>query len=248
MRHDGCGGLAAKAELLTGIEGVSSRPVRRIVMLSIICNASSSPPQSASPCNRTSHTPDKHQRRNCCQIEFQLPNASGRSQPRRVGQRGRAIPRFWLARTRDRRAWHGRNPRGYRHRPVGHRQAQHDRLSHDHRLRLPDQSWHAEGGWSDTCVAANPSDLTVALAALDATVRVRGLRGEYAIPFADFLRLPGDAPEQDTMLRRGELLVAIDIPASPEAEHRITPKFATVGPTSSPSSPSRPPWRLTAGR
>ncbi|MEA2964680.1 MAG: xanthine dehydrogenase YagS FAD-binding subunit [Alphaproteobacteria bacterium] len=75
---------------------------------------------------------------------------------------------------------------------------------------------HAIFGWSDTCVAVNPLDLTVALAALDATVRVRGLRGEYAIPFADFHRLPGDTPEQDTMLRRGELLVAIDIPASPE--------------------------------
>jgi xanthine dehydrogenase YagS FAD-binding subunit len=73
---------------------------------------------------------------------------------------------------------------------------------------------HAIFGWSDTCVAVNPSDLAVALAALDATVRVRGLRGEYAIPIADFHRLPGETPEQDTGLGRGELIVAIDIPAS----------------------------------
>jgi xanthine dehydrogenase YagS FAD-binding subunit len=62
----------------------------------------------------------------------------------------------------------------------------------------------------------NPSDLAVALTALDATVRVHGRHGEYAIPFADFHRLPGDAPEQDTVLRRGDLIVAIEIPAIAE--------------------------------
>jgi xanthine dehydrogenase YagS FAD-binding subunit len=76
---------------------------------------------------------------------------------------------------------------------------------------------HAIFGWSDTCVAVNPSDLAVALAALDATLRVRGLRGEYVIPFADFHRLPGETPEQDTELGRGELIVAIDIPVSSES-------------------------------
>ena len=75
---------------------------------------------------------------------------------------------------------------------------------------------HAVFGWSDSCVAVNPSDLAVALAALDATVRVNGLLGEHAIPFADFHRLPGDTPEQDTVLHRGDLIVAIDIPPSPE--------------------------------
>jgi xanthine dehydrogenase YagS FAD-binding subunit len=75
---------------------------------------------------------------------------------------------------------------------------------------------HAIFGWSDACVAVNPSDLAVALAALDATVVVRGLRGDYTIPFADFHRLPGDTPEQDTVLRRGQLIVAIDIPAGSE--------------------------------
>jgi xanthine dehydrogenase YagS FAD-binding subunit len=76
---------------------------------------------------------------------------------------------------------------------------------------------HAIFGWSDACVAVNPSDLAVALAALDATVRVRGRRGEYAIPFVDFHRLPADTPEQDTALGRGELIVAIDVPASSES-------------------------------
>jgi xanthine dehydrogenase YagS FAD-binding subunit len=77
---------------------------------------------------------------------------------------------------------------------------------------------HAIFGWSDNCVAINPSDLAVALAALDATVRVRGLRGEYEIPIADFYRLPENTPERDTVLRRGELIVAVDIPASSESE------------------------------
>ena len=66
-------------------------------------------------------------------------------------------------------------------------------------------------------MAINPSDFAVALAALDATVRVRGLRGDHAIPFADFHRLPDDTPERDTALRRGDLIVAIDIPASSES-------------------------------
>src|ERR1700738_4133900 len=65
-------------------------------------------------------------------------------------------------------------------------------------------------GWSDACVAVNPSDLAVALFALDATVRLRGHRGEYAIPIANFHRLPGDTPEQDTVLGRGKLIAAIE--------------------------------------
>ena len=71
----------------------------RIVVLSIICNPSSSPPPQAGPCNRTSHTADSHQRRNCRQIEFQLPNASGRSRqgvPVRQIQRIPSNTRRWL--------------------------------------------------------------------------------------------------------------------------------------------------------
>src|SRR6266550_3566456 len=75
---------------------------------------------------------------------------------------------------------------------------------------------HAIFGWSDDCVATNPSDLAVALAALDATVLVRGTAGERAIPFADFHRLPGDTPERDNVLGRGDLIVSIEVPACAE--------------------------------
>jgi xanthine dehydrogenase YagS FAD-binding subunit len=75
---------------------------------------------------------------------------------------------------------------------------------------------HAIFGWADDCVATNPSDLAVALAALDAIVVVRGVAGQRSIPFADFHRLPGDAPERDNALGRGDLIVAIEVPASAE--------------------------------
>ncbi len=76
---------------------------------------------------------------------------------------------------------------------------------------------HAIFGWSDFCVAVNPSDLAVALATLDATVRVHGRNGEYTIPFADFHALPGNVPEHDTILGSGDLIVAVDIPANTDA-------------------------------
>ena len=71
---------------------------------------------------------------------------------------------------------------------------------------------HAIFGWSEKCVAVHPSDMAVALAVLDASVRVRGPAGERVIPFAAFHRLPGDEPERDTNLERGELIVAIELP------------------------------------
>jgi xanthine dehydrogenase YagS FAD-binding subunit len=80
---------------------------------------------------------------------------------------------------------------------------------------------HAVLGASRDCVAVNPSDMSVALAALDASVRVRGPRGERSIAFADFHRLPGDAPDRDNNLQVGELIVAIDLPRSPYAAHSI---------------------------
>lgn len=75
---------------------------------------------------------------------------------------------------------------------------------------------HAIFGWSDACVATNPSDLAVALAALDANVIVHGLAGERSIPVTDFHRLPGSAPERDNVLNRDELIVAIEVPARVE--------------------------------
>ena len=73
---------------------------------------------------------------------------------------------------------------------------------------------HAIFGWSDDCVATNPSDLAVALAALDAEIIVRGPAGERSIPLAEFHRLPGSTPENDTVLGRGDLIVALAVPAS----------------------------------
>jgi len=75
---------------------------------------------------------------------------------------------------------------------------------------------HAIFGWSDACVATHPSDLAVALAALDAIVHVRGLAGERAISFVDFHHLPGNTPEHDTVLGRGDLIVAVEVPARAE--------------------------------
>jgi xanthine dehydrogenase YagS FAD-binding subunit len=76
---------------------------------------------------------------------------------------------------------------------------------------------HAIFGWSEDCVATNPSDLSVALAALDAIVVIRGIGGKRAIPFGEFQRLPGDRPEQDNVLGRGDLIVAIELAPRPEA-------------------------------
>jgi xanthine dehydrogenase YagS FAD-binding subunit len=75
---------------------------------------------------------------------------------------------------------------------------------------------HAIFGWSDACVATNASDVAVAFAALDAKVVVRSPNRERSIPFAEFHRLPGDAPERDNVLGRGDLIVAVEVPASPE--------------------------------
>lgn len=78
---------------------------------------------------------------------------------------------------------------------------------------------HAILGASEQCVAVHPSDMAVALAALDATVVVLRRQGERRIPIADFHRLPGHAPERDTVLEHGELIVAIELPALPVAAH-----------------------------
>ena len=127
---------------------------------------------------------------------------------------------------------------------------------------------HAIFGWSDACVATNPSDLAVALAALDATVVVRGPAGKRAIPFGDFHRLPGDTPERDNTLDRGDLIIAIEVPARVEgrASHylklrdRQSYEFALVSAAAAVAIEGRriraarlamggvahKPWRLTA--
>jgi xanthine dehydrogenase YagS FAD-binding subunit len=67
-------------------------------------------------------------------------------------------------------------------------------------------------GTSDACIAVHPSDMCVALAVLEAKVRVTGPRGEREIPFADFHRLPGDTPQRDTNLDADELITAVELP------------------------------------
>jgi xanthine dehydrogenase YagS FAD-binding subunit len=73
---------------------------------------------------------------------------------------------------------------------------------------------HAILGASQACIAVNPSDMNVALAALDAVVLVTGVDGERRIPIMEFHRLPGDTPQQDTVLRPGELITAVELPPS----------------------------------
>jgi len=72
-------------------------------------------------------------------------------------------------------------------------------------------------GWSGQCVATHPSDMAVALAALDALVHVRGPAGERVVPLVDLYRLPGDEPSRETMLEHGELIVAVELPPLPFA-------------------------------
>lgn len=72
-------------------------------------------------------------------------------------------------------------------------------------------------GTSEACIATHPSDMAVALVALDAVVRVLGSAGERAIPLVDFYRLPGDEPQRETVLQHGELITAVDLPALPFA-------------------------------
>jgi xanthine dehydrogenase YagS FAD-binding subunit len=127
---------------------------------------------------------------------------------------------------------------------------------------------HAIFGWSDDCVATHPSDLAVALAALDANVVVLGPAGERLIRFTDFHRLPGSAPERDNTLDRGDLIVAIDVPAMVEgrASHylkvrdRASYEFALVSAAAAVATDRRhlrsvrlamggiahKPWRLAA--
>lgn len=95
---------------------------------------------------------------------------------------------------------------------------------------------HAILGGSAYCIATHPSDMCVALVALDAVVQTHGPKGERTIPVADLYLLPDDHPERETVLEHGELVVAVDLPASPFAARsrylkvrdRASYAFATV--------------------
>src|SRR6185503_7941160 len=68
-------------------------------------------------------------------------------------------------------------------------------------------------GTSEHCIATNPSDMNVAMAVLDATVHVRGTKGERSIPFAELHVLPGDTPERETVLEPGDLITHVTLSA-----------------------------------
>ena len=78
---------------------------------------------------------------------------------------------------------------------------------------------HAILGTSEHCIATHPSDLAVALTAVDAVVHVRGPNGARTIPFGDFHLLPGAHPERESELRPGEVITAIDLPPLSFARH-----------------------------
>jgi xanthine dehydrogenase YagS FAD-binding subunit len=74
-------------------------------------------------------------------------------------------------------------------------------------------------GTSDACIATHPSDMAVALVALDAIVRVMGPTGERTIPIGDFYCLPGNEPQRDTILEHGDLITGVDLPPLAFAVH-----------------------------
>jgi xanthine dehydrogenase YagS FAD-binding subunit len=78
---------------------------------------------------------------------------------------------------------------------------------------------HAVLGVSDKCIAANPSDMNVALTALEATLHISGPKGERKVAFGDFHLLPGSHPEKETVLQPGELITHVTLPASRFAAH-----------------------------
>jgi len=71
---------------------------------------------------------------------------------------------------------------------------------------------HAILGTSDQCIATHPSDMCVAMAALEASIHVEGPKGKLTIPFADFHKLPGDTPHIENALEPGELITYVDLP------------------------------------
>lgn len=90
--------------------------------------------------------------------------------------------------------------------------------------RVPDSGCDAQGGGfarynailgtSAACIAAHPSDMAVALAALDTRVRIAGAGGERVVPLTAFHTLPGDRPDIETVLEPGEVIVAVELPPS----------------------------------
>ncbi|MFC9764129.1 FAD binding domain-containing protein [Rhodococcus jostii] len=96
--------------------------------------------------------------------------------------------------------------------------------------------YHAILGASEHCVAVHPSDMAVAMTALDGVVVVRSADGERRIPLSEFYRLPGDRPDRDTVLAHGDLVTAVELPPPPSGNRsayrkvrdRVSFAFAVV--------------------
>jgi xanthine dehydrogenase YagS FAD-binding subunit len=84
---------------------------------------------------------------------------------------------------------------------------------------------HAIFGASDACIAVHPSDMCVALAALDAIVIISNNKIERRIPFKDFHRLPGNTPQKDNNLQRGEMITGVEIPSNSFTQHSLYTKI-----------------------
>jgi xanthine dehydrogenase YagS FAD-binding subunit len=68
-------------------------------------------------------------------------------------------------------------------------------------------------GTSDSCIATNPSDMNVALTALEATIQIHGVKGERTVPISEFFLLPGTTPDRETVLEPGDLITSVTLPA-----------------------------------
>ena len=90
-----------------------------------------------------------------------------------------------------------------------------------------DNRWHAVLGTSDDCIAVHPSDLAVALVALDATLEVRSANGQRSMALTELHRLPGDTPHIEASLQPGEAIAAIFVPANPAARRSHYLKLRT---------------------
>jgi xanthine dehydrogenase YagS FAD-binding subunit len=88
---------------------------------------------------------------------------------------------------------------------------------------------HAILGGSDHCICVHASDLAVSLVAFDALVHIRGRLGERAVPLGDFYLLPGSTPARETVLEHGELITAVEIPATASAARSVYLKVRDRG-------------------
>jgi xanthine dehydrogenase YagS FAD-binding subunit len=80
---------------------------------------------------------------------------------------------------------------------------------------------HAILGTSDQCIATHPSDMCVAMAALEAVIHVEGPKGKRSIPFTDFHKLPGDTPNIENALEPGDLITYVDLPKPIAGSHSV---------------------------